>query len=293
MGYRFSHGDQQADSGNTTPEDSTTHMRIMLDNGIISHSEFAEGAVQEAPLKWGNLVFSSEVHGLKRKAIDPNANYQKQKEALFTIGRLIREETIEAYTYIELDFERIRSRSRIQEFNALRHCKLNSCSPALERSKFRTTSDFMDVIAKGGEKERDAGNPPGEANQIAFFKWLCTLTQEAIQAFVQIAPILRLTQFEIESLMNLDRFQALCDRIPNPEHFPDLFHLWTTERNGLDAFLTLENKLPNLIAQAKRKKHNPLKLGIEVLRPLDLLEGMGIKDADPVPMDLDRFYPTR
>jgi hypothetical protein len=269
------------------------HTGVMLDNGIISHSEFAEVSAEEGTVRWGNKEHISQVSGLISKAPDQNGDYQKQKEALFTIGRLIREGIIEAYTYSELSFEGIRARPSIQEFNALQHCQLNKCSPALERSKFRTTSDFRDAFAKGGKSDRDAGVPLGEANQIAFFQWLCTLNKKETQAFILHAPLIRLTQFEIGSLMNLGRFQSLCKRFPNPEHSPDLFHLWTTERHGFDAFLTLEKKLPNLIAQAKREKRNPLKLRVKVLRPLELLGILGIKEPDPVPMQFDRFYPFR
>jgi len=263
----------------------------MLDNGIISHSEFAESATKETPGRWGNTEYISSIHGLIRKAPHQNNDYQRQKDALFTIGRMIREEKIEAYSYSELNFERARGRTRIQEFNALQGCKIHRCSPAIERSKFAQTTNFREIFAKGGKADRKAGVPPGGANQIAFLETLCSLTKEGIQDFIQIASLIGLSEFEIESLRKVSWFQSLCKISRSSEDYPDFFHLWTCERNGLDIFLTLDSKLSNLVSGAKTTKRNQIEINTEVLRPLELLQRLGIDKPDPVPMEADRFYP--
>src|SRR5580658_1025136 len=96
-------------------------LRVLMDAGVVIHSEFAEPAVKEtseSPRRWsdGSKILIS---GLKRKQPDENEDYRKQKEALFTVGRMIREQKIEAYTYREIDIEKHRGRPAIQEFNAL------------------------------------------------------------------------------------------------------------------------------------------------------------------------------
>jgi hypothetical protein len=151
-------------------------LRVLMDAGVVIHSEFAEYAVKEmseSPVRWsdGSAI---RISGLKRKQPDEDEDYRKQKETLFTIGRLIREQNIEAYTYSEINVEHLRGRALVQEFNALQDCALHKCEPPIERSRFRRTSDFMDFFAKGGKKDRDLGHE-GQANQIAFFEWLCTL----------------------------------------------------------------------------------------------------------------------
>jgi hypothetical protein len=208
--------------------------RVLLDTGVFIHSEFAEPTIQNTPVRWGPHECSLDVHGLRRKEAGQDEEYQNQKEALFTIGRLIRDGEIEAYTSTELDFERFRGRAAIQEFNALRGCQVHKCAPALERSRFRKTADFAAYIAKGGKKDRRAGIGGGEETQIAFLEWLCTLDQACVTALIEHAALIGLTPFEIESLGKLSWLQSLCQRSGSAENYPDVFHLWTAERHGLN-----------------------------------------------------------
>ena len=265
-------------------------MRILLDNGIFSHSEFAETAIKRTSVRWGDTDQVVPVHGLIRKVPDKNVEYQRHKEALFTVGRLIREGRIEAYTYIELLFERMRGRGRIQEFNALQGCNIHECKPALERSKFRSTANFLDHIAKGGRKDRKAGAEPSEANQITFLEWLCSLNKEHVTVLIQHSPQIGLNEFEVESLRNIAWFQFLCQRWASSENYPDVFHLWTAERNSLDAVLTLEKGLPNLVSGIRKEKYKKIEIKTQVLRPLKLLQKLGLDTPDPVPMEADHFY---
>ena len=129
-------------------------LRVLIDAGVVIHSEFAEHAVKEmseSPVRWsdGSAI---RISGLKRKQPDENEDYRKQKEALFTVGRMIREKKIDAYTYHELQVEELRGRPLVQDFNALKGCTFHKCEPAIERSRFRRTSDFMDFFAKGARK---------------------------------------------------------------------------------------------------------------------------------------------
>jgi hypothetical protein len=152
-------------------------MRILLDSGIFMHSEFAEDSVKPTTARWGNTETVSLVHGLTRKAPHQDSAYQAQMDALFTVGRLIREKQIEAYDYLEIHRERMRGGVEHKAFNALRACTIHRCLPAVEHTKFRTTVDLTDFFAKGGKKDRDAGFELGAANQLASFKWLFSLTK--------------------------------------------------------------------------------------------------------------------
>jgi hypothetical protein len=265
-------------------------MRILLDNGIFSHSEFAEDAVKQTSLRWGDSDHVVPVQGLIRKKPDKDPDNQKQKDALFTVGRLIREGRIEAYDYIEVRFERIRDRPKIREFNALQGCKIHRCYPALDRSKFRQTMNFTDAVSKGGKKDRKVRVDLGEANQIAFLKWLCDLNRDRVNVIIEHAAPIGLTDFEVESLKTIERFQFLCRRSGSPENYPDVFHLWTAERNGLHAVLTLDKGLPNLVSRVRNEKVRRIEIKTEALRPLDLLQKLEIDKPDPVPMETDRFY---
>jgi len=110
-------------------------MRILLDNGIFIHSEFAEGAVQSTQFQWDDAKQRVKVQGFIRKARHKDSEFQRHNDALFTIGRLIRERRIQAYVYNELQFERARGGRGWQACYALKGCTINHCPTALERSR--------------------------------------------------------------------------------------------------------------------------------------------------------------
>jgi hypothetical protein len=265
-------------------------MRVLLDTGIFIHAEFAIPAVKRSTIRWGGANHLSEVYGLTRKPTSQNPDYQSQEEALFTVGRLIRESRIEAFEYWEIEFEKFRGTPTIKEFNALRNCIIHKCSPPIQRSRFRRSIDLTDVFAKGGKKDVNKGVRLGQANQIAFLKWLCSLQPSAVESILSNATLIGLPEFEVDSFSEISWFQFLCGRSQSPENYPDVFHLWTAKRNSLDALLTLERTLPELVARVKNEKSKRVEIGVEVLRPLDLLSKLEIDKPDAVPMDIDRFY---
>ena len=269
-------------------------LRLLLDHGIFTHSEFAVPAVSAArhtpQLFWADTTHPINIHRFIRKELPNDADYRSQIEALFTVGRLIREGIVEAYDYHEILCERMRDRIRVPVCDALQGCTIHMCEPPIIRSRFRQTINFRDAISKGGKKDKSAGVTLGSANQIACFEWLCDLTEREIDTLLRLAPKLGLTDFEMESFKNIHWFQFLCKRSGSMENSPDIFHLWTAERNGLDAFLTLEKRLPNFVANVRTEKAKPIEIKTEVLRPLDLLKRFGITNPDPVPMETGRFY---
>ena len=95
-------------------------MRVMLDNSILSHSQFAEWrSIITEVVRDGNL-HSVQQLGLVRRKADPDVAYQSQMDALFTIGRLIRERRIYGFTYAELSLEGWKRDVGEQAFDALR-----------------------------------------------------------------------------------------------------------------------------------------------------------------------------
>lgn len=263
---------------------------MLLDNGIFSHSEFAKGAILRKEILWGGSNQVSHIHGIRRKTPNNDVQFQKHVDALPTIGRLIRERLLGARDYKEIWRERMRFRPLIPFGNALHGCIIEECEPAIDSGKFAQTTDITEYFAKGGRKDRKAGLAPGPANQIAFFKFLCSLTHEAVDVLIAHAEPLRLSVFEVESLRDIGWFQFLCERSGSPENYPDVFHLWTAERNGLDILLTLDNGLPELVSRVRKEKGQKIKIKTEILRPLELLDLLEVRDRDPIGLDEDRFY---
>lgn len=267
-------------------------LRVLLDSGIFIHSEFVVDAIKPTTIRWGNSETVSHVHGLARKEPHKDTAYQAQLDSLFTVGRLIRERRIDANEYSEINWERMRGSAGHPAFNALRGCQslIHRCCPAIERTKFRSTIDIRDHLAKGGKKDREAGIELGTANQLAFFEWLCTLKPDHVALLTTHQEMIHLTDFEVSSLREIEWFQFLCERSGSPENYPDVFHLWTAERNGLDAILTLDNTLCKLVSRVRKEKIRKIEIKTGVLRPLDLLRKLGIDQPDPVPVEYDRFY---
>ncbi len=80
-------------------------------------------------IEWNGTIHSSQIAGFIRKEMHPDSAYQGEMDALFIIGRLIRERRIHAFTYNELRFE---GWSRVIGergfFNALADCAVEHCN---------------------------------------------------------------------------------------------------------------------------------------------------------------------
>lgn len=265
-------------------------VKVLLDNGIISHAEFIEPAIKTKEILWGSHKILVPIHGFRRKPPHENDEYQRQINAIFTIGRLIREGRISAYTSNEIRIESFRRRCTIKAFYALKDCNISNCPTPIERSKFRKTISFSEHVSKGGRKDRAKGVNLGSANQIPFMELLQNLNGSTFHWILEHPEKLGLTKFEVESLRTIEWYKFICSRFRSSENLPDAFHLWTAERNHMDVFLTLEKRLPNLVKQIKGEKNNRLTITTEVLRPIEFLCWMGVKEPDEVPIKYDKFY---
>lgn len=264
--------------------------KVLLDTGIYIHSEFSSPATNQSNVRWGSRDMAITLHGVTRETPSSNPEYQKQIDALFTVGRLIREGHIMAFIYEEIHAEIVRGKRALAICNALSDCTFKQCPPPLDRAKFRSTISLEQYSRKGGKKDLKAGAKIDSVNQILFFKWLCSLAQEHIERLIAHADKIGLTEFEVQSLREVEWFRYLCSRSGSSENYPDVFHLWTAERNRLDAFLTLEARFPNIISNVRMEKQQGREIRTQVLRPLDLLQLLGIDKPDPVPLEVNRFY---
>src|SRR4051812_8258511 len=102
-------------------------MRVMLDNGIGGHRQFAEVWTVATKNEWNGTNHSRLIAGFRRKRNHPDPAYQAEVDALFTIGRLIRERRIRAFTYIELMCERWSRAIGERAFDALADCPVERC----------------------------------------------------------------------------------------------------------------------------------------------------------------------
>ena len=265
-------------------------MRVMLDNSIFSHSQFAESTMGPQGPRFGIHSQDNRVWGFVRKKLNPSDEYQLQVDSLFTVGRLIREKRFEAFTYCELMYESFNRTIGERAFDALAGCARSDCPPALMRSRFRG-GDGFEFARKGGKKDRKRGLATA-LSQISFMEWLCSLDERHVTAILECKAVLGLTEFEIESLRNLRCFQKLCAISQSRDNYPDMFHLWTAERNRMDVFLTLDKTLCNVFSQIEHAKIVEIEYPTRVLRPLEFLMLLGVTQPDSVPIEPGRFYPA-
>ncbi len=259
-------------------------MKVLLDNGILSHAEFLVGSAREDEVNWGGKLHAVDVVGYRRKPALKDENQQSEMEALFTVGRLIRENKIHAFSYIELVFEKIRGRGRIQECNALKNCKFGSVEAPLDRSKLFQTS-MGEFIEKGDRKFRDSS-----FTQIGFVKWLFSLEDRGIELLKKHSAQIGFSQFEQESLSYIPQLQKLCQHPITVKDYPDLLHIWTAERNKLNYFLTLDKKFKRKFSEVNSRMNVCDRFHVNIVTPIEFLHLLEIKQFDPVPVEHNRFY---
>ena len=265
-----------------------TEMKLLLDAGVFINAEIGEYTTRAETVRWGSSSQSREIPGIVRKPLAKDPSFQVERDALFTVGRLIREGRVTAYKYTEVAAELSRASNPVA-VTALADCKIMHCEPAIHRSKFRQTRNFVETLNKGGKKDRNEGRMPSYFNQIPTLSWFISLTPADVSLILQHAAELQLSPFEIQSFRELEWFQILCNRSGSSENYVDVFHLWTAERNDL-MLLTLDRGIKKLVSRVNSEKSPPVTMRTKVLSPNDLLVELGITERDPVPLESGKFY---
>ena len=171
---------------------------------------------------------------------------------------------------------------------ALAECQIETCLPAIERSRFQRGNYFA-FARKGGKKDRDRGLDT-RLSQIAFLEMLCSLEDGFLSQWMPLKDLLGFTDFEVESLKNARCFQMLCNISNSVENYPDMFHLWTAQRNRMDVILTLDNKFANTAKQIYKTRGVSIEFPTQVMRPLELLERLCVEKPDQIPIKHSCFY---
>lgn len=94
----------------------------------------------------------------------------------------------------------------------------------------------------------------------------------------------RYPSFLLNNLRRVQRFRDLCNGLAEKQ-YPDAFHLWTAEVNGIEYFLTTDKKFIRAMTETKR-----LSLPCRPLSPSDLLYLLEIEDRDPFEYEENQFF---
>jgi len=247
-------------------------MKVLVDNCIISLSDTMQGAFKEQNLAWGESSQCIRIAGYVRKKLPSKDQAWKrdQIECLPTIGKIAREQRIALYTYDEIIFEgwkRSGSFPSNHLGNIFSGVDFNHVDAAIERSYF-FQSGFCEYLKKD--------------EVINFCKWLLTPNIESLAD--KLAPTKRYPEPLLKNLRRVQRFRDLCSGL-SEKQYPDAFHLWSAEINGMDLFLTTDGKFIRALTQTKK-----LGLPCMPLSPSQLLEQFGITEREPFEYEEGLFY---
>jgi hypothetical protein len=237
---------------------------VLLDNNVVSYGNTAHMIrVPVAGLSNQLLLVQA------KPARSPAEQWLRaQIEALPTIARLARERELELHTYIELDFEQMRSR---QSFPAnlfgdvFEGINLERVEPAVDRSIFFQSEEHISGAA-----------------QKQFCCWLLKDFSERLLEKCLLDDRLDLAQ--LQRLRNVSRYREICKSL-HQSQFVDGFHLWTGEIHGLEYFLTADQKFVRALAANEK-----LALACTPIFPQDLLRVLGVVERDPLPFEYGRRY---
>jgi hypothetical protein len=246
-------------------------IRLLLDTAVLRHTATMVSVYKKHTMRLGSIERKYNILGMQRNTdhISKGIWLKNQVEALPTIMRLAREGIILLFSYIELDFETIRGSFEFRggKGDLLKDVKIDDIPSAVDRSKLQQTADFFEKITL-----------------IKFCKFLIEVNVRELEKR-QNWFILKFTDFERQNIKSLNRFKELCSAL-DETHYPDAFHLWTAEVNGLDFFLTADRKFINVMNKTSRAQ-----LKTKPIAPVDFLDYLVIKDREPMPVqDYDFHY---
>jgi hypothetical protein len=141
--------------------------------------------------------------------------------------------------------------------------EIKRCEPAANRPRFRKNIDFGYYLKK--------------EELLEFCDFLLQLPESLLQETPQLWAT-RPTS-EQKNLAQIGRFKLLCRHLAR-KHYPDAFHLWTAETNGLDYFLMMDKKFSNAL-----QNRRDLDFQCRVVSPDDLLNALDVSERDPYPYD--------
>lgn len=244
---------------------------LMLDRSIRCWTTIAEPVSKSDTFKWGPTTQSVELHGFCLRTPQANEEWKREEVmALPTIFRLAREDKIETCSYSELFFEAFRGPTGIRGgIGDLENgVQIREVEAAVERSFFQGSE--VSEYSKG-------------ENLTEFVEFLLGLSnhEEGVQLLLSSVPKLpKMTQC---GLQNIERLVELCNGL-NPKQCRDAFHLWTTEMNSLNYFLTLDKKFINFMTLTSQ-----CELQAYPINPRALLAELGVEDLDPMPFEAGAF----
>ncbi|SPF37883.1 conserved hypothetical protein [Candidatus Sulfotelmatobacter kueseliae] len=236
---------------------------VLIDLSVLRRGVFTHEAQIERRIRWANRDLVSRIAAWQPKPLPHDPWLRQQVECLPTIVRMTHEGALVPYTYSELEFEEMRaSRGMANTFGDLfLDVEIKKCQAAVNRPRFRQNIDFDYYLKK--------------EELLEFCDFLLNLPEPLLPRAREFWA--KLPASEQTNLTQLGRFKSLCRHLART-HYPDAFHLWTAEANGLDFFLMIDKKFVN----ALRNCHE-LDFRCRAVSPEQLLNALGVTERDQYP----------
>lgn len=246
-------------------------LNVLIDRNLEEHALTAETVVQPRTVKWGPHAVTSNILGYRGKVLPTDDWLLRQLRALPTVARLAHDGVLVFCTTVEIGFERFNTSAGFQGCvgDLFRDIKYKHIPAAIERSYF--------------SQSFDTGKYASGAAQADWYREFLLEVDEN-QLLEALKDYTDLPNFDRQNIANLGRFKGICKYLDTDDHRRDAFHLWTAEVNELDYFLTDDQRFIN-----KMTLSTPLDLPTPPVGPASLLEKLGIRELDPLPLSDQRF----
>ncbi len=248
-----------------------TSLKLLVDRNIRVHAQIAEFVTGKQEVNWAGGTTEVDILGYRGKKPRQGEWLSKQISALPTIARLAREGRLVLCTSREIQFEGMFGAIGTQGSigDVFRDHEFQHVPPAVDRSYFSASVNF-NKYASGEE-------------QVKWYKDFLLKVDES--AFLEKTKgHLELPKFDQANFENLGRFREICRNLNSDDQIRDAFHLWTAEVNGLNYFLTADKRFINAVTVTAK-----LELSTPPISASSLLERLGIKEPDPLPIGDQRF----
>lgn len=244
----------------------------LVDTSVYQRLNLVEGVIRTQTVNWGGTDVSVPVTGYRRKRLRDGENVWLRNEinAMPTVRRMALEKQLRLCLYMGIRHETMAGSAGMvgTKGNLENDIQFEDIQPAVERNFFQKMQIFEYT-----KKEHII-----DFCRILNTGRLIEIEQQAPDYWAQFPELTK------TSLKNIGRFQQLLACLPE-KHYPDAFHLWTAEVNGLDFFLVLDKKFISALTESAK-----IDLPTRPVLPSTMLELMGVEIREPAPVEDDRFY---
>lgn len=211
-------------------------IRLLVDHCTVIHGDTVRVVSMAEPIMWGPKRVVLPVAQLQGRSRDPCADWLRREiDALPAVTAAARAGRIEPFTSLELEAEAMLSRRPCMGTvgDLWAGVSFGDAPAPLDRSRWMGALTLSAFCSRARQRE--------------FYELLLHFAQRGVPR--ELMDVLNPTPFEMESIARLGEFARICEAVGETRR-GDAFHFWTAVRNGLDYFLTTDQRFLAAIRQS-------------------------------------------